>query len=758
MELEYIPLRHAEVDVRLASVLPGHDSGPIRLILWHVPLTGPPSMVTSSDASRQRTLFEVQTSLPKDWVAAVTLEGRLLFEHEPSEQTSWAHPDPSSYQQPLHEPLELPLPGFEPRYEALSYLWGSPADPRPVQVAQLAPGCLPVDRTDHSMLQWTTVKVGQNLEAALQHLRLHDQPRNLWIDALCINQQDEDEKSKQIVRMATLYRMASRVVVWLGPESPSEQSTVAMPTLEHLGKQLELSQSTVRFASPTATEPAWFRAVTPLPYSEETWLAIQALLSRPYFGRLWIMQEILLANSKTLVMCGRDEVAWYHLIRAIVCLVAKDSLPSHLRRPLECVRALTWRFDQLSIPFIMNLGRQRQCYMVKDRIYGVLGITPPEFTRSIKPDYKVEDRQVFMDAALACMNYDNRLTLLQDCEFPSTSSQSTENSQRPSWVPDWSVPRVSRPLSDFVLFSGISRSCSRFISPDMLQVTGRRLAVLDEVGPPTPADPWATLCHIQGMEPRGLTTESYIAGGSLLDAFLQVLRLGYLDDRWPGHHLPTLAAWKQYFLDRLHSANGVPSGSEVDNSDGYFATSIPKGRSFIKTEEGHIGLAPAGARQGVQSIIAVLTSYMGARLLTVRKGDVACTLLGCKSSILLRQADAGGRFRVVGESYIHGLDDTSGILGQLPEGWSVQIEKDASGHARYSYHDSKTDSITKWDPRLGPLPQNWVPSNHSRRAGTPSQWDCFENTETGEVMDSDPRLLPRALEISGVMLEEFLLY
>ncbi|KAK8061147.1 hypothetical protein PG997_015368 [Apiospora hydei] len=554
----------------------------------------PPGVVISNDAFRQRTLLDVQRSLPKDWVATVTLEGRFLFEHEPSERTSWTHPDPNSYQQHLHEPVELPLPDFEPRYEALSYLWGSPENPRTVQVAQLAPGCL-VDRIDYSMLSWTTVEVGQNLEAALRHLRLHDESRTLWIDALCINQEDEDEKSEQIVRMATIYRMASRVVVWLGPGNPSEQSTLAMSTLEHLGKQLELSQSTVRFASPTATESAWFRAVTPLPYPEETWFAIQALLSRPYFGRLWIMQEILLANSKTLVVCGRDEVTWYHFIRAIVCLVAKDSLPCSLRRPLEFVRALTWRFDQLSIPFIMNLARQKQCYIAKDRIYGVLGITPPEFTRSIKPDYKAEDRQVFMDAALACMNYDNRLTLLQDCEFPSPPD---ERGQRPSWVPDWSVPRVTRPLSAFVLSSGISRSCSTFIAPDMLQVKGRRLAVLGKVGPPTPTDPWEILCHIQDMEPRNLTTESYITGGSLLDAFLMILRLGYVDDRWPGHHLPTMAAWKKYFLDRLYSVNGVPSKSEVENSDGYFVTSILKGRSFVTTAQGYIGLAPAGARQG----------------------------------------------------------------------------------------------------------------------------------------------------------------
>ncbi|KAK8136781.1 HET-domain-containing protein [Apiospora sp. TS-2023a] len=719
MGFDYIPLEDAEVDIRLASLLPGDHSDAIQLVLTHTPLRAHAD-VAATHVSQQHTISGIQESLPKNWVVAETLEGRLLFEHEPTEKTSWEHPDPMWQDYNLYERVRLPPPDFEPRYEALSYLWGSSENPCMVQVAQPDSTHALVSGTDRSMYEWATMSVGQNLDAALRHLRLPESTRTLWIDAICINQDDREEKSKQIVRMSALYRMATRVVVWLGPNSELQKSTLAMKTLDHLGRQLELDCSTVRFASPTATEPTWFRAVSPLPYSESMWFAIERLLSRPYFERLWVMQEVLLANSKTLVVCGRDEVAWYYFIRAIVCLLAKDTLSSDLRRALEFVRALTWRFDQLSVPFLLNLGRQRKCHLIKDRIYGILGVAPLGFSQSIKPNYHLEDSTVFVQACVACMKYDNRLTLLQDCElsFSSSVSSSFPSSQRPSWVPDWSSPRQTRPLSAFVFSSGASRACSTLAGPNLLEVRGSRLATLTGA-----------------LEPQNLVTGRYVSGGSLLDAFLTVLRLGYLDERWPRYSLPTLADWRQYYLDKLHSINGVPHENEIENHDVYLCTSFLKGRTLVTTETGHIGLAPAGARQG----------------------DAVFTILGCKSSILLRRCGDGERWYVVGECYIHGLDDAIGLLGELPNAWRVQITKDHSGHAQYSYLNSETGLTTQMDPRLGPLPPAWVPSNSPRQAGMPALRSCYKNIETGEVMDSDPRLLPEALENRGVVLENLLL-
>lgn len=91
-----------------------------------------------------------------------------------------------------------------PTYEALSYVWGSPDGGVAVSVAYS-------DEPHQS-----TLVVGRNLFVALQHLRGASSPRPTWIDAVCINQEDIAERSSQVRNMGNVYRLASRMVVWLG--------------------------------------------------------------------------------------------------------------------------------------------------------------------------------------------------------------------------------------------------------------------------------------------------------------------------------------------------------------------------------------------------------------------------------------------------------------------------------------------------------------------------------------------------------------
>ena len=85
-------------------------------------------------------------------------------------------------------------------FEALSYVWGdtSPEKKTPIQV-------------DNAILL-----VGRNLRSALLHLRDEEQPRTLWVDAVCINQEDFDERSRQVPLMGDIYRTATRAIAWLG--------------------------------------------------------------------------------------------------------------------------------------------------------------------------------------------------------------------------------------------------------------------------------------------------------------------------------------------------------------------------------------------------------------------------------------------------------------------------------------------------------------------------------------------------------------
>jgi hypothetical protein len=97
-----------------------------------------------------------------------------------------------------------------PQYHALSYCWGDPTVITPILVNGL------------------TMEVTTNLEAALRELR-SQKVKTIWVDALCINQQDPTERGLQVMRMGLIYSRAITVLAWLGPEA--EGSAIAMDRL-----------------------------------------------------------------------------------------------------------------------------------------------------------------------------------------------------------------------------------------------------------------------------------------------------------------------------------------------------------------------------------------------------------------------------------------------------------------------------------------------------------------------------------------------
>ena len=114
-----------------------------------------------------------------------------------------------------------------PLYEALSYVWGSSSDRKRINVAGIPNGSLDVTH---------------NLYAALKYLRHADKPRTMWIDAICIHQNDDLEKGPQVALMGDIYRLADRVVVWLGSEA--DGSDRAMALIDNIGRQVDCDWDT----------------------------------------------------------------------------------------------------------------------------------------------------------------------------------------------------------------------------------------------------------------------------------------------------------------------------------------------------------------------------------------------------------------------------------------------------------------------------------------------------------------------------------
>lgn len=130
----------------------------------------------------------------------------------------------------------------------------------------------------HTTEGYTDVEITRNLHAALLQLRDPIFERTLWIDAVCINQKDDEERSLQVAAMATIYGLASRVVAWLGEEEDRSGLAFQELTMMALGDNREHELS-----SESVIEDG---------RDEHLSRAIEAVLNREYFQRMWVCIEI----------------------------------------------------------------------------------------------------------------------------------------------------------------------------------------------------------------------------------------------------------------------------------------------------------------------------------------------------------------------------------------------------------------------------------------------------------------------------------
>ncbi|EMD97520.1 hypothetical protein COCC4DRAFT_117457, partial [Bipolaris maydis ATCC 48331] len=149
-------------------------------------------------------------------------------------------------------------------YEALSYVWGSPAT------------------TDTVILDGRPVLVTPNLQYALRCLRYKTSSRLLWVDALCIDQKSTEEKSVQVPRMWAVFTFCRRALIFLGDES--DDSGRALHLL-HMISQLQPTDLD------TMAKMVGDRSLA------SSWNALSKLAQRPWWGRAWIIQEYAVATN-----------------------------------------------------------------------------------------------------------------------------------------------------------------------------------------------------------------------------------------------------------------------------------------------------------------------------------------------------------------------------------------------------------------------------------------------------------------------------
>ncbi len=200
-----------------------------------------------------------------------------------------------------------------PSYAALSYTWGNP-------------------NPSHSLAcDGRFLKIAYNLDRGLRRFRQLGTRKYIWADAVCINQSDNDEKNTQILLMQRIYRQAAMTYVYLGeqedqPDTPNavecvekwifrparslSESKIPMSTLISL-----LHQNRGRTADELLQE-VLKTAAMPTRDDIAAWMAYQIFLTRPWFSRIWVVQEVTAAPERTLLQVGAFRITWNDLIAA----------------------------------------------------------------------------------------------------------------------------------------------------------------------------------------------------------------------------------------------------------------------------------------------------------------------------------------------------------------------------------------------------------------------------------------------------------
>ncbi|KAL8976583.1 MAG: hypothetical protein Q9205_007436, partial [Flavoplaca limonia] len=183
----------------------------------------------------------------------------------------------------------------------------------------------------------------------------------IWVDAICINQNDHVEKAHQVTRMARIYTDARRVIVWLGEhENESRLATQLLQDYATLYPDVTKNESMVVDMMHVADH---LLKVPQNQFSARSWQAISNLFNRPYFQRRWVLQEVALGSSIYL-LCGEDSVEWSVLAAFLMVTEHSKISDTTLANP----------YSKAYIRYLWT-----QCTEKVDHLISLIGILPPEY-------------------------------------------------------------------------------------------------------------------------------------------------------------------------------------------------------------------------------------------------------------------------------------------------------------------------------------------------------------------------------------------
>ncbi|KAM0147860.1 hypothetical protein ACHAQE_010089 [Botrytis cinerea] len=254
-------------------------------------------------------------------------------------------------------------------YEALSYVWGNPNNTLSIYV-------------DKNQFQVTV-----NLHAALLQLRDHFFERIIWVDAICIDQNNKEERKQQVQLMAKIYSSAHRVIVWLG-----EQTVEIKGALE----DINLAANNEELTKHSKIESKQQKILN--------------LLQNPWFQRIWVLQEVAAARH-IIIVCGSTTIDGYafclgvkslklpytaspelQTLPSVIYLIERAGLRPKFRTDLSKRFSLNIR----SLAELIDMFHTRQATDSRDKVYALLGMSSDDPEKAgLQPDYNTSWEGLF---------------------------------------------------------------------------------------------------------------------------------------------------------------------------------------------------------------------------------------------------------------------------------------------------------------------------------------------------------------------------
>ncbi|KAF2442025.1 HET-domain-containing protein [Karstenula rhodostoma CBS 690.94] len=494
--------------------------------------------------------------------------------------------------------IEAPQP-----YKALSYTWGIEG------------------KTSFLDISGTQLNITPSLYTALRYIASWQDVIYLWVDQVCIDQNNNTEKADQVLLMADVYSKAEQTLVWLGPAA--DRSDELMDLWLYVGRQAEamglesyftkekihrlFAVMDNRYVDDSLAEPYHQLVDETRPRFEDLMQAMVDLDQRPWFHRVWIVQEVSLCP---------------------------DTL------------------------FVESETRATQN---RDRIYGLLGLAVDAEQLKIKPDYTCSKvGPIFANAARA-MIQKGRVELLSFSQFPKED----DIERLPTWAPDWrpnlasSFYTIFESAEDHLMSASGSTRVSLLPTTDenVLGIRGYLVDSIEEVG---------TVWHTSDDHASYLllfkTIQDFCVKSAAKDEpiYKDPLRRAEATWRVPvgdlywTPELDNVRATKALVENRYHDcvrlSEVIAGGEEVLTREEVHRLLAGRYRSNMS---GMDGKRPYITRKG----------YLGMCPGSALPGDVVVIFHGARLPYVLRPRPEGDRYTFLGEAYCDGMMD-----GEISEG------------------------------------------------------------------------------------------